>query len=346
MNLSEAEIQLMIALIELERPIETPNNNSYGFYPKDLQEASKYFGEFLVDWRDAYQLLREKGILVLVGGEYRLSHAGVSLAEQLRRDRPPIWYWYKGYYIRTKNSKAHARYCEQVFGMNLCQDGFSDMKQILKLVEVAAIKDRDRILDLGCGNGMILEYISDTTGAEVYGIDYIPEAIEQARCRTKPKEDRLKFSVGNLDHIDFPDGYFDLVISIDTLYMPNDLRSTLGQMKRILRPAGAMAIYYTHFSKSGPSTRTPSHDEGTDLTRALIDNGLRYRAYDFSRGNYELMQRKRQAAIQLREEYVREGNECLYRSIYTQSVGDPTPYDPDRCSMSRYLYYVTPETHG
>ncbi len=80
----------MIAVVELERPIETPNNNSYGFYPKDLEEASKYFGEFLVDWRDAYQLLREKGILVLAGGEYRLTDAGASLAERYRRDRPPI----------------------------------------------------------------------------------------------------------------------------------------------------------------------------------------------------------------------------------------------------------------
>jgi ubiquinone/menaquinone biosynthesis C-methylase UbiE len=332
-DLSEAEIQLMIALIELERPIETPNNNRYRFYPKDLQEASKYFGEFLVDWRDAYQSLPEKGILVPIGGGHRLTHAGECLAEQFRRDRPPIWYWYKGYYIRTKNSKAHAQYCEQVFGLNLCQDGFSDMNQIHRLIEVAAVKGSDRILDLGCGNGMISEYISDTTGAEVYGIDYIPEAVEQAICRTKLKRDRLKFSVGNLDHIDFPDSHFNLVISIDTLYMPNDLRSTLGQMKRVLRPAGAMAIYYTRFS-----------NEGTDLARVLADSGLRYKAYDFSRENYELMQRKRQVAIQLREEYMQEGNGCLYDSIYAQSVGDPAPYDPGQCRMSRQLYYVTPET--
>jgi len=33
-NLAEAEIQLLIALIELEEPVETPNNNFYEFYPK------------------------------------------------------------------------------------------------------------------------------------------------------------------------------------------------------------------------------------------------------------------------------------------------------------------------
>lgn len=31
MNFDEAETQLMIALIELKKPIETPNNNGYDF---------------------------------------------------------------------------------------------------------------------------------------------------------------------------------------------------------------------------------------------------------------------------------------------------------------------------
>ncbi len=43
--------------------------------------------------------------------------------------------------------------------------------------------------------------------------------------------------------------------------------------------------------------RDLSLDEGTDLTRALVDNRLKYRVYDFSTENYELMQRKRRAAI-------------------------------------------------
>lgn len=36
-NLAKAEIQLLIALIEREEPIETPNNNFYEFSPKSLE---------------------------------------------------------------------------------------------------------------------------------------------------------------------------------------------------------------------------------------------------------------------------------------------------------------------
>ncbi len=40
---TEPEIQLLIALIELSNPIETPNNNFYHFYPHSLEEAAAYF---------------------------------------------------------------------------------------------------------------------------------------------------------------------------------------------------------------------------------------------------------------------------------------------------------------
>jgi len=338
--MTEAEIQLMIALLELSKPIETPNNNEYEFYPKDIQQASKYFGKFLVDWSDAYSSLLEKEILSFQNGIYSLTEIGESIADKFRKERPPIWYWYKEYYIRTNESNAHAEYCEKLFGMNLCQDGFSDMKQINFLIKTTNIKSNDRILDLGCGSGMISEYISDKTGAEVYGIDYIPEAIEQAKCRTESKESRLKYKVGNLDYIDFPEDYFDLIISIDTLYMPNNLDATIKQMKKILKPAGAMAIYYSTILWGENYSRELLKAENTDLAKSLVSNGLKYEVFNFSKEDYELLQRKRQVCVKLKEEYIKEGNESLYNNIFIQSNNSTDQYDQDKCNTSRYLYYI------
>ncbi len=339
-ELSEAEIQLLIARIELSSPIETPNNHGYAFYPRDLEQASKYFGEFLVDWSQASSSLRSKGLLARVGQEDLLTEQGDALAARLRKERPPIWYWYRSYYIRTHQSAAHARFCEQVFGMNLCQDGFSDIKQIDRLIEIAGISHNDRVLDLGCGNGMISEYLSDRTGAVVHGIDYIPDAIEQADRRTEPKRGRLSFRVGNLDQIDDSEGAFDLVVSIDSMYMPTDLVSTVRQVKRVLRPAGAIAVFYTYFAQGGQAGRAPSEQSETDLTRAFVANQLEYLVFDFSKENYELMQRKHRVAESLREEYERERNGVLYETVHQQSIHSSEPYDPDRSRVSRYLYLV------
>ena len=47
---SEAEIQTLIAHLELELPIETPNNIGYTFYPQNLAQAGCYFRRALADW--------------------------------------------------------------------------------------------------------------------------------------------------------------------------------------------------------------------------------------------------------------------------------------------------------
>ncbi len=41
-------------------------------------------------------------------------------------------------------------------------------------MEALRLRSGDRVLDLGCGNGMIAEYISDRAAAHVMGLDYIP----------------------------------------------------------------------------------------------------------------------------------------------------------------------------
>jgi hypothetical protein len=38
--------------------------------------------------------------------------------------------FYTDFYAATEHSRAHAEFCERVFGANLCQHGFADMAQI------------------------------------------------------------------------------------------------------------------------------------------------------------------------------------------------------------------------
>jgi SAM-dependent methyltransferase len=167
---SEAETQVLIALIELASPKETPNNNFYTFYPKTLDEAASYFRKFRVDWTPAYESLLAKGLLTQKGPDYALTEAGRVEAERLRAARPPIWYWYEEFYDAAPDSPAYAHYCERVYGGALCQANFSDMAQLETLIQAAHIGKQSQVLDLGCGVGMIAEYITDVTGAQVTGM--------------------------------------------------------------------------------------------------------------------------------------------------------------------------------
>jgi len=330
-SFTEAEIQVLISLIELAEPKETPNNNFYTFYPKTLEQAATYFRKFREDWSDAFRILHEQGLVQKTGDGHVLTEAGKVHARQIRGKRPPIWYWYREYYLETTKSKAHARYCERVFGRDLCQHGFADMAQLDKLLEVTDLRDTDRVLDLGCGSGLISEHLSDRTGARVTGIDYVPEGITLARERTRDRRDRLDFIEMDIDALDFSPGTFDAVVSIDTLYFPASLQKTVGKLKEILRHRGQMAIFY------GSERLLP---QNTNLGRALTDNDLSFTAYDFTRENYEHLRRKRKVVEELKDGFAAEGNQFLYENLYAESELGEKPFDPATFPAVRYLYHV------
>jgi len=132
---TEAEIQALIAHLEVEQPIETPNNIGYSFYPQDLRQAARYFRRALVDWSAAYPRLVAQGLLVPLGDGYRLTPRGTHVAAALRRARPPIYYWYVGFYRTIPCSRAHATLCERLFGRNLGQDGFAELGHLTTMLE-------------------------------------------------------------------------------------------------------------------------------------------------------------------------------------------------------------------
>ena len=96
--------------------------------------------------------------------------------------------FYNAYYSATEHSQAHHAFCERVFGKDLCQHGFADLEQLELLLQVTHLSSVQCALDIGCGNGMISEYLSDRTGAHITGLDYIPQAIRQALQRTRSEE--------------------------------------------------------------------------------------------------------------------------------------------------------------
>ena len=337
-SFSEAEIQALIALLELAQPKETPNNNFYTFYPKTLEEAAAYFRKYRVDWTAACADLVAQGLLVQAGSLYHLTEAGCAQAEQIRAARPPNWYWYKDLFNEAPRSPAFARFCEVLYGKYLCQAGFSDMAQLDAMLHALDLGEHSRALDLGCGIGMVAEYFSDVTGAHVSGMDYIPDAIAQAQERTAAKRRRLSFHVGNLDNLPFPPASFDVLISIDTLYMPNDLDDTLAQMRGLLTPGGRMAIFYTHMLWEPGSSRESLQADKTPLGEALGQAGLAFHTQDFTAETYGLMQRKRQIAEAMRADFAAEGRSFLYDHLVAESEGNPAPFDPQTSNMSRYLY--------
>ncbi|MBN2076180.1 MAG: methyltransferase domain-containing protein [Dehalococcoidales bacterium] len=325
-NYSEDEIQALIVLVELEFPIDTPNNIAYKTFPENIDEAQSYFRSFRTDLTSAYDSLLTQGMVAPHGDFRKLTPEGKVTAEQVRKARPPIYYWYREYHSAVENSEAFDEFSKSIFGENLGQHDFTDIPQLQMMLKKVQIKENSSVLDIGCGNGKIAEYISDITGAHVTGIDYIPEAVKTARKRTISKSDRLSFQIGDIEEPVKAGMTFDMVLSIDSMYF-NDADILLPAWKKLLKPNDHMAIFYLSLDSS-------------DISAALEKLGLSYDVYDLSREHWEHMQRKHIITKEMKGKFESEGNLFIWENLMMESVSDQSPYNPEKTPMRRYLYIV------
>ena len=144
--------------------------------------------------------------------------------------------WCNEYFSRAAASQAHARFCERVYGRDLCQHGLMNMRELDLLVSL--IEPGSTILEIGCCNGHITEYIHDRTGTAILGLDFSDVAIEQARRRTKDKADTLRFERVDLTQEPIPGGDYEVIILIDSLYFLGDFDQSLPIFGERLSPSG------------------------------------------------------------------------------------------------------------
>ncbi|WP_312872608.1 class I SAM-dependent methyltransferase [Kibdelosporangium persicum] len=99
------------------------------------------------------------------------------------------------------------------------------------------------VLDAACGPGLYAKELV-TRGATVIGLDQSPRMIELARQR----EPMGRFRVHDLaDRLDWlPDGSVDLVLFALALEYVDDRTAALRELRRVLRPDGALVLSRMH----------------------------------------------------------------------------------------------------
>src|SRR3954454_19672450 len=120
--------------------------------------------------------------------------------------------------------------------------------------------DRE-ILDVGCGTGTMLGYLSAFGTAR--GIDADDSAVDYARRRG-----------ATADHVPpgplpFSDASFDLVTALDVLEHIADDRAALAEMRRVLRPGGTLLLTVPAYEFLWGPQDEISHHERRYVARAL-----------------------------------------------------------------------------
>ncbi len=111
-----------------------------------------------------------------------------------------------------------------------------------RLVADLAIKPGERVLDVGCGTGLLAEHIADLVGPEgrVLGVDPLPLRIGLALAKAQPN---LTFQVGDAyDLDDLPNSSVDVVVLNAVFHWLPEKTVPLLAFARLLRRGGRIGI--------------------------------------------------------------------------------------------------------
>ena len=102
-----------------------------------------------------------------------------------------------------------------------------------------------RVLDAGCGYGRNLVHLL-REGCEVFALDADREGVEHVRQLAQILAPRLpadNFRVGAIEHMDFPDGFADVVLCNSVLHFARNEQHFLAMVEelwRVVRPGGLL----------------------------------------------------------------------------------------------------------
>lgn len=160
------------------------------------------------------------------------------------------------------------------------------------ILEALALGPADRLLEIGCGGGLLLRDALEC-GAAVTGLDHSEEMVSLARERVPGVEVVL----GSAERLPFADASFTAIAMSIVFFFLADPVAALRECRRVLVPGGRIAIYTTAPSLRGtpaapePLARHGHFYEDEELVQLARDAGLATVAVRNDRGGQLLTAR-------------------------------------------------------
>jgi ubiquinone/menaquinone biosynthesis C-methylase UbiE len=128
---------------------------------------------------------------------------------------------------------------EQFFG----PAKFQPMSTIV--LEHAAIKEGERVLDLACGTGIVTVQVPPLVGAngKVVGVDLMPGMLEVARAKPAPEGCAIDWREGNAcELVDLENAAFEVVTCQQGMQFFSDRVAGASEMRRVLAHGGRAVV--------------------------------------------------------------------------------------------------------
>ena len=146
------------------------------------------------------------------------------------------------------------------------------------MVEYAGIDATSRVLDVGCGNGTNVIWVSRNTGANATGIDLSGVRIANAVAsmeRVPELAGKIAFEKASATELPFAEGAFTHVWSQATIYHVPDKIKVLEEAYRVLEPGGQ--FIFDDLTKPTPDISESARQFVYD--RLLFDTDFSFYSY-------------------------------------------------------------------
>ncbi len=242
--------------------------------------------------------------------------------------------WYNEYFRRAAESPTHARFCEAVYGRDLCQHGMMDVDEMEFLASL--LNPGESVLEIGCSNGHITEYLHERSSCSILGLDYADIAVAQAQARTSGKS-ALNFRTADLIHDELPGGDYDVILSIDSIYFMGDYNKTLAKLNGKLKPGGRMIIAAFQ-AREDDEPESLLQSGQTRMDQALQDLGFAYSQHDFTPNIRNHWLKNYEYSRKLQADFAAEGNAFLCEARMAENGWFKD--HAERETLVRFLYVI------
>lgn len=120
-----------------------------------------------------------------------------------------------------------------------------DPQKLNKIVEQIGLKKGDKVLDVGCGTGVLVEYILKFVGPEgcIIGVDVSEKMIEKAKEKYK-EITNVNFLHNDVMNLDFKD-FFDAIICYSVFPHIEDKENAIKKFSQMLKKDGKLVIAHS-----------------------------------------------------------------------------------------------------